>query len=172
MSSGSRLGQARSGGFPPRNKPATGFTSQIRFPKIPNLKAFPRFLVGSTTAHAGSAASSFPNPIAAELEGVGLHPTAKALASPCRAAAPDPGMVGVSYVVDAVILLFYAYAGTIPVMIAPAHAGCGLALVAVNTFSPRSVSTNASRTIICRAAVGAVHGGCAPASPTPRRKSA
>ena len=30
------------------------------------------------------------------------------------------------------ILLLYAYAGTIPVMIAPAYAGCGLTLVAIN----------------------------------------
>ena len=40
-------------------------------------------------------------------------------------------MIGVSYVIDAAILLLYAYAGTIPVTIGPAYAGCGLALVAI-----------------------------------------
>jgi len=40
------------------------------------------------------------------------------------------GMIGVSYVVDAHILLLYAYAGTIPVTIGPAFAACGLASVA------------------------------------------
>ena len=80
----------------------------------------------------GTAASSFLNPIAAELEGVDLHPTAKALARRAGRRRQIQGMVGVSYVVDAAILLLYAYAGTIPVMIAPAYAGCGLALVAIN----------------------------------------
>ena len=84
----------------------------------------------------GTAASSFLNPIAAELEGVGRHPTAKALTRRARRRRQIQGIVGVSYVVDAAILLLSAHAGTIPVMIAPAYAGCGLALVAINIALP------------------------------------
>jgi diguanylate cyclase (GGDEF)-like protein len=40
------------------------------------------------------------------------------------------GIVGVSYVVDAAILLLYAYAGTIPATIGPAFGICGLGSVA------------------------------------------
>ena len=39
-------------------------------------------------------------------------------------------MIGVSYVVDAAVLLLYAYAGTIPMLIGPAFAACGLTLIA------------------------------------------
>ena len=35
-------------------------------------------------------------------------------------------MIGVSYVIDAGILLLYAYAGTIPIVIGPAFADRGL----------------------------------------------
>ncbi|NVN87082.1 MAG: diguanylate cyclase [Rhodopseudomonas sp.] len=40
-------------------------------------------------------------------------------------------LIGLSYVVDAGILLLYAYAGTIPVTVGPAFAACGLIAVAV-----------------------------------------
>jgi hypothetical protein len=56
----------------------------------------------------GTAASSFLIPIAAELEGVDLHPTAKALARRAGRRRQIQGMVGASYVVDAAILLLYA----------------------------------------------------------------
>jgi diguanylate cyclase len=78
----------------------------------------------------GTAASAFLNPIAAELEGVGPKPTAKALSRRAKQRRGIQGMIGVSYVVDAHILLLYAYAGTIPVTIGPAFAACGLASVA------------------------------------------
>jgi len=39
-------------------------------------------------------------------------------------------LIGVSYIVDAGILLLYAYAGTIPVAVGPAFAACGLIAVA------------------------------------------
>ncbi len=77
----------------------------------------------------GIAASSFLNPIAAEPDGADFRPTAKSLARRAQQRRQIQGMIGVSYLVDAAILLFYAYAGTIPVMIAPAYAACGMLLV-------------------------------------------
>ena len=77
----------------------------------------------------GTAASSFLNPIAAELEGVGPKPTAKALSRRAKQRRQIQGMIGVSYIIDAYILLVYAYAGTIPAAIGPAFAACGLVSV-------------------------------------------
>lgn len=77
-----------------------------------------------------NAASSFLNPIAAEPEGVPSRPTAKTLARRARQRRGIQGMIGVSYVIDAAILLLYAYAGTIPVVTGPAYAMAGLGLVA------------------------------------------
>lgn len=107
--------------------------AEIRFQKIPNLKAFPlRFLTQSSTngETMGTAASSFLNPIAPELEGVGHKPTAKALARRAKQRRQIQAMIAVSYVVDAVILLIYAHAGAIPDTIAPAFAACGFVAVA------------------------------------------
>jgi diguanylate cyclase len=42
------------------------------------------------------------------------------------------GMIGVSYVIDAFLLLIYSHAGTIPATIGPAYAACGLFTVAGN----------------------------------------
>jgi diguanylate cyclase len=78
----------------------------------------------------GTAASSFLNPIAAELDGVGTKLTAKVLLRRAKQRREIQGMIGASYVVDAAVLLLYAYAGTIPVMIGPAFAACGLTFVA------------------------------------------
>ena len=61
----------------------------------------------------GTAASSFVNP--AELDGVGAQPTAKALARRAKQRRQILIMIGVSYVIDAGVLLLYAQAGTIPV---------------------------------------------------------
>jgi len=77
----------------------------------------------------GTAASSFLNPIAAELEGVGPKPTAKALARRARQRRQILAMIGASYLIDAALLMIYAYAGTIPVTIGPAFAVCGLIFV-------------------------------------------
>lgn len=38
-------------------------------------------------------------------------------------------LIGVSYLVDAVVLLIYAFAGTIPLSVVPAYAACGLIIV-------------------------------------------
>ena len=76
-----------------------------------------------------TAASSFLNPIAAELEGVGPKPTAKALARRARQRRQILVMIGASYLIDAALLMIYAYAGTIPATIGPAFAVCGLIFV-------------------------------------------
>ena len=77
----------------------------------------------------GTAASSFVNP--AELDGVGAQPTAKALARRAKQRRQILAMIGGSYVIDAGILLLYAQAGTIPVMIGPAYAASGLTVIAL-----------------------------------------
>ena len=77
----------------------------------------------------GTAASSFVNP--AGLEGVGSQPTAKARARRTRQRRQILAMIGGSYLIDAGVLLLFAQAGTIPVMIGPAYAVCGLVLVTV-----------------------------------------
>jgi diguanylate cyclase len=81
-----------------------------------------------------SAASSFLNPAAANLDGIAGQPTAMALARRAKQRRQIQGMIGVSYVIDAAILLLYAYAGTIPVAVGPAYAISGLILIAVFTL--------------------------------------
>jgi diguanylate cyclase len=79
----------------------------------------------------GTAASPFLNPITDELEGVGpAKPTAEALLRRARQRREIQGMIGISYVIDAIVLLIYAHAGTIPATIGPAFAVCGLISVA------------------------------------------
>jgi diguanylate cyclase len=75
----------------------------------------------------GTAASSFVNP--ADLDGVGSRPTANALARRAKQRRQILVMIGVSYVIDAGVLLLYAQAGATPLMIAPAYAASGLTLV-------------------------------------------
>ncbi|HTB01080.1 MAG TPA: GGDEF domain-containing protein [Bradyrhizobium sp.] len=77
-----------------------------------------------------TAAFPFLNPIAAEPESVGRKPSAKALSRRARQRRQIQGMIAASYVVDALILLVYAHAGTIPAIMGPAFAASGLASVA------------------------------------------
>ena len=79
----------------------------------------------------GTSAPSFLNPIAAEVETAGSRHSGETLARRAKQRRQIQGMIGVSYVVDAGILLTYAYAGTVPVWVGPAYALCGLALMAV-----------------------------------------
>ncbi|MBN8986838.1 MAG: GGDEF domain-containing protein [Rhizobiales bacterium] len=74
-----------------------------------------------------TAASSFVNP--ADLDDVGSLPAAQALARRARQRRHILIMIGASYVIDAAVLLLYAQAGSIPLMIAPAYAASGLTLV-------------------------------------------
>jgi diguanylate cyclase (GGDEF)-like protein len=77
----------------------------------------------------GTAASPFLNPIAGELEGIGPKPTAKVRSRRARQRRQVQGMIAASYSLDALILLIYAQAGTIPAMIGPAYVACGLTFV-------------------------------------------
>ena len=78
----------------------------------------------------GSTASPFLDSIAAELSDAGLRQGASKLARRARQRRQIQVMIGASYVVDALVLQLYAYAGTIPVTIGLAYAACGLASVA------------------------------------------
>jgi diguanylate cyclase len=71
-------------------------------------------------------AASLLNPTADLLKDVGRKLTPEALLRRARQRRQIQGMVGVSYVIDAGILLIYAHAGTIPVTVGPAFAICGL----------------------------------------------
>jgi diguanylate cyclase (GGDEF)-like protein len=74
----------------------------------------------------GIAASPLLNPTADTSKGVGRQLTAEALLRRARQRRQIQGMIGVSYVVDAAILLVYAHAGTTSAAIGPAFAVCGL----------------------------------------------
>jgi diguanylate cyclase (GGDEF)-like protein len=76
-----------------------------------------------------TAASYLPNPVAGAIEAADRVPTAKVLARRALQRRQMLGLVGASYVVDAVVLLLYAWAGSIPAAIGPAFGICGLASV-------------------------------------------
>src|SRR6202012_3381690 len=80
----------------------------------------------------GTAGSALLDPISAELEGVGTQRTASELLRRARQRRQIQGMVGGSYVIDALILLIYSEAGTIPASIGPAYAAVGLFSVGCN----------------------------------------
>jgi diguanylate cyclase len=77
----------------------------------------------------GIAASPFLNPTADRPNGVVPKLTTEALARRARQRRQIQRSIGVSYVIDAVILLVYAHAGTTPAIIGPAFAACGLVSV-------------------------------------------
>ena len=76
----------------------------------------------------GTTASPFLDSI--ELPGAGLRPSASTLARRARQRRQIQVMIAASYVLDALVLQLYAYAGTSPVTIGLAYAACGLASVA------------------------------------------
>jgi diguanylate cyclase (GGDEF)-like protein len=75
----------------------------------------------------GTAAFPFLNPVAAELKRAGRTSTAKA---PSRERRQIQVMIAISYIIDAFILLVYAYAGAIPTAVGPIFAASGLVSVA------------------------------------------
>ena len=103
----------------------------------------------------GTAASPFLNTIAAELEGVGPKRTAKALSRRARQRRQIQGMIAASYVIDALVLLIYARAGTVPATIALTYTQLALPLrhgaypgaVAFDAFGSTPVPTVVS--MIC-----------------------
>src|SRR3984957_8045129 len=78
----------------------------------------------------GTAEFPFLNPISAELDGVGPKPTGKVLSRRAKQRRQIQVMIAVSYVIDALVLLIYAHAGTIPATIGPAYGAIGLLSVA------------------------------------------
>jgi diguanylate cyclase (GGDEF)-like protein len=80
----------------------------------------------------GNAASALLDPMSAELEVVGAKRTAKELTRRARQRRQIQGMIGISYVIDALILVIYSMAGTIPASIGPTYAAIGLFTVACN----------------------------------------
>jgi diguanylate cyclase len=78
----------------------------------------------------GTAASPFLNPVAAELESASPKRTARALSLRARQRRQIQAMIAASYLVDALVLLIYAEAGTIPATVSSAFAVCGLLSVA------------------------------------------
>src|SRR5215469_12592528 len=79
----------------------------------------------------GSAASPFLDTTPADLEIGRLGRTATVLSRRARQRRQIQGMIAISYLVDAFILLLYAQAGTIPVEVAPVYLASGLASVAL-----------------------------------------
>jgi diguanylate cyclase (GGDEF)-like protein len=77
-----------------------------------------------------STATPSVTPIAAELAHARPHRTAKELARRAKQRRQIQFMVAASYMLDALILLLYAHAGTVPVFVGPAFAACGLVSVA------------------------------------------
>ena len=77
----------------------------------------------------GSTATPFLNPIAAEPDGVGLKLTAKVRSRRARQRRQIQGMIASSYLLDGVILLLYAEAGTVPLNIGAAYVATGLVSV-------------------------------------------
>jgi diguanylate cyclase len=82
----------------------------------------------------GTAASSFLNPIAAERD-LSSTLTAKELARRAAQRRQIQGMIAASYLVDALVLVIYARAGTIPLSIASAYAATGLTFVVLCSIS-------------------------------------
>jgi diguanylate cyclase (GGDEF)-like protein len=77
----------------------------------------------------GTAASPFPNPIAAGLKGAGAQPAAK---TPARRVGQRRQMLAVqavSSLLGSLVLLVYSYAGTIPIVIPSAYFLCSLSVI-------------------------------------------
>jgi diguanylate cyclase (GGDEF)-like protein len=102
--------------------------------KIPNLKAFPgRFpLFQSVCSETmATAASTLPNVAAGELDGANIRLTPEILARRAKQRRQILDMTGVSYVIDGLLLLLYAYIGTVPISIPLAFTACGLVSVSL-----------------------------------------
>jgi diguanylate cyclase (GGDEF)-like protein len=89
----------------------------------------------------GTTASSFLNPVAAELEGVVPRPTAKVLSRRAKQRRQMHAVEAVSYSLGAFVLSLYSYAGTVSVIVPSAYFLCGL--MAIGCFAVLS-ETNIS----------------------------
>ena len=90
----------------------------------------------------GTAALPHLNPIADTLDRGTHKPAAETLLRRAKQRRQMQGMAGVSYVIDAGLLLTYAHAGTISTAIGPAYAACGLSTVAFNVALSESGFTD------------------------------
>jgi diguanylate cyclase (GGDEF)-like protein len=79
----------------------------------------------------GTAAFSILSPVAGELEGRRSGLSAARLARRARQRRQIQAMIAVCYVLDALLLMVYAAAGTVPVALGTIYALCGLALCAI-----------------------------------------
>jgi len=82
----------------------------------------------------GTAASSFLNPIGAERVDQSSTRSPKELARRAMQRRQIQGMIAASYLVDALVLLIYTRAGTIPLSVGPAYAATGLSSVVLYTL--------------------------------------
>ena len=104
-------------------------TGQDFGPKDTKPKGFGSYIFADCFDHGefmGIAASPLLNPTADTSKAAGRQLTADALLRRARQRRQIQGMIGVSYVVDAAILLVYAHAGTTSTTVGPAFAVCGL----------------------------------------------
>lgn len=105
-------------------------------PMIPNLKALPLTVarIAFLQRHFMRAVSSAPESLLGTLgrkrSSVDGELPPEIIARRTKQRRQMLDMIGVSYMVDAAILLIYAYAGTTTFMIAPAYGVCGLLSVA------------------------------------------
>jgi diguanylate cyclase (GGDEF)-like protein len=79
----------------------------------------------------GVSAPTFLRPEADDLFGASDRPPAQARARRAQQRRHMLDLIGASYVVDAILLLLYGYAGTVSGNVGPALAGCGLSATAV-----------------------------------------
>jgi diguanylate cyclase len=77
----------------------------------------------------GTTASSFLNPIAAEVEGSGPKPAAEVLLRRARQRRQMHAVQVVSYSLGASVLWLYSYAGTISIIVPSAYFLCGLTVI-------------------------------------------
>lgn len=78
-----------------------------------------------------NAVFSIPNSIAETPDCIGVAVTPEVAARRASQRRYMQDLIGVSYVIDAAVLLVYGYSGTIPIAIGPVFALCGLASVAM-----------------------------------------
>jgi diguanylate cyclase len=74
----------------------------------------------------GTTASPFLNPIAGKPESASLRASARTLSRRAKQRRQIQAIIAASYLIDALILLAYARAGSIPIAIVPAYAATGL----------------------------------------------
>ena len=78
-----------------------------------------------------TAATTLPNVTAGELDGANIRLTPEILARRAKQRRQILDMTGVSYVIDGLLLLLFAYIGTVPISIPLTFTACGLVSVSI-----------------------------------------